>query len=31
MKGLDFITEGQAQPYKSAKGMWSKYREYVPF
>jgi len=32
MKGLDFITgEGQPVPAKSAKGMWSKYREYVPF
>lgn len=32
MKGLDFITgEGQPVPAKSSKGMWSKYREYVPF
>jgi dynein heavy chain len=32
MKGLDFITgEGQPVPAKSSKGMFSKYREYVPF
>ena len=32
MKGLDFIKgEGQPVPAKNAKGMWSKYREYVPF
>lgn len=32
MKGLDFLTgEGQPVPAKNSKGMWSKYREYVPF
>jgi len=32
MKGLDFIMdEGEPKPYKRSKGMWSKYREYVPF
>lgn len=32
MKGLDFIKdEGEPVPYKRSKGMFSKYKEYVPF
>ena len=31
MKGLDFLPPDSAQPSKNSKGMWSKYKEYVPF